>query len=126
MLNICFPAHQTPSGRGSTLKGKNLLQRRANSFLLEQIPFRGANHFIFGVDSFSESSKPILTDLLPQKVYPYILYIQALLSHKVLSVLLKLNKSKLISHLVQWKEEIFVTILGSFLLFLHNSAPARL
>ena len=33
-LSVCFPAHQVPSEKGSTLKGKNLLPQGANSFLL--------------------------------------------------------------------------------------------
>ena len=48
-LPICFPAHQSPSEKGSTLKrkyfvllrieGKNLLLLTGNSLLLELIPF---------------------------------------------------------------------------------------
>ena len=34
----CFPAHQAPTEEKSSLKGKNLLSRGANSLLLEQIP----------------------------------------------------------------------------------------
>ena len=34
-LPVCFPEHQVPSGKGSTLEGKNLLPVGANSFLLE-------------------------------------------------------------------------------------------
>ena len=37
-LPVFFSVHQTPSEKGSTLKGKNLL-RGANSFLIELIPF---------------------------------------------------------------------------------------
>ena len=31
---VSFPAHKVPSGKGSTLKVKNLLPMGANSFLL--------------------------------------------------------------------------------------------
>ena len=48
LLRVCFPDHQTPSEKQSTLKGKNqstlkgknLLPRGANSFLLEKTPFQ--------------------------------------------------------------------------------------
>ena len=33
--DVCFSAHKIPSEKVSTLKGKNLLPRGANSFLLE-------------------------------------------------------------------------------------------
>ena len=39
-LPVCFSEHQTPSEKGSTLKGKNLLPRAANSFLLEWTYFK--------------------------------------------------------------------------------------
>ena len=40
-LSVCFPAqYQFPFDKGSTLKGKNLLIRKENSFLLEYTVFR--------------------------------------------------------------------------------------
>ena len=40
-LPVCFPAHPLPyEKKESTLKGKNLLPLGANSFFLEQTPFR--------------------------------------------------------------------------------------
>ena len=46
LLPVSFPAHLVPSEKGSTLKGKNLLPRGANSFLLEKIPFqKGVKEF---------------------------------------------------------------------------------
>ena len=35
-LPVCFPGHQTISKTESTLKGKNLIQRGTNSFILEK------------------------------------------------------------------------------------------
>ena len=40
ILPVCFPALQVPSEKGSTLKRKNLLPKRANSFLLEKSLFQ--------------------------------------------------------------------------------------
>ena len=40
MTSLLLPANQPPSEKGSTLKGKNLFPRGANSFLLEQTPFQ--------------------------------------------------------------------------------------
>ena len=51
------PPHPAPSEESSTLKGKNLLPKEANSFLLEQ------KHFQMG-------DKTILTDLPALKVIP--------------------------------------------------------
>ena len=39
-LPVGFPAHQGPSEKGSSLKGKEMTQREANSFLLEQTAFQ--------------------------------------------------------------------------------------
>ena len=36
VTSVCFPTHQIPSEK-ATLKGKNLLPSRADSFLIEQI-----------------------------------------------------------------------------------------
>ena len=46
-----------PSEKGCTLKGKNLLPRGENSFLLEYTPFQ-------------KRGKTILTEWLPLKVFP--------------------------------------------------------
>ena len=43
---ICFPAHQTLSKKGSTLKGKNLLPRKAISCLLDKTYFQKKNKAI--------------------------------------------------------------------------------
>ena len=40
MTSCLLPKHLFPSKTGCTLKGKNLLSRGANSFLLEYIIFR--------------------------------------------------------------------------------------
>ena len=49
----CFVFLQNPSEKGSTLKGKNLLQSGSNSFSLEKIP--------------SEEEKSIFTVLPPRR-----------------------------------------------------------
>ena len=38
--HVWFPAQQCSSEKGSSLKEKNLLTRRANSFLVEKTPFQ--------------------------------------------------------------------------------------
>ena len=51
-LPVCFPTHHVTSGKGSVLKGKNLLPVGANSFLLEQTPFqKQKNKFYRGTSS---------------------------------------------------------------------------
>ena len=55
LLLICFPVHQSPYEKRSTLKGKTLLPLGANSFLLEW------THFHIG-------AKTILTEFPDMKV----------------------------------------------------------
>ena len=64
--HVWFPAQQCPSEKGSSLKEKNLLTRRANSFLLEKTPFqkggggRGQNNF----EGVASSKKYSIPDIL--------------------------------------------------------------
>ena len=52
-LPFCFPANQTLSVKGSSLKGKNLLPQGTNSFLLEKTPFqKGGKSNFFTVNSW--------------------------------------------------------------------------
>ena len=55
---MCFPAHQRPSVKGSTLKGKNLLPKEKE---LAPTPFR--------IPLFRREIKIVLTELKPLDVY---------------------------------------------------------
>ena len=60
LLPICLLVHQSPSGKGSTLKGKNLLPEGTNTFFLGQTPFQ-------------KEEKIISTELSPLKMYHFAL-----------------------------------------------------
>ena len=60
MTPDCFPAHQTPSEKGSTLKVRNLLPL-------------GAFCFLFSVDPFSEGRQTVLIEFPPLNMFLFLL-----------------------------------------------------
>ena len=85
-----YSAHQSISEKESSLKGKNLLPKRANYFLVEQTTFqrrteqfrlscfpesvsipKGSKFFPFRADPVSEGDRTVLTELPPLKVYQF-------------------------------------------------------
>ena len=62
LVTFCLlPAHQAPSEKGSTQKGKNLLPEGANSFLLKQTPFQKGGYEFDIVVSLQSISIPLNT-----------------------------------------------------------------
>ena len=59
MTSFCVLVHQVLSEKVSTIKGKNLLPRGANSFLLEYTPFQKKSKSYF--DSAASSEKVSVT-----------------------------------------------------------------
>ena len=58
-LFVCFPAHQTPSEKGCTLKGKNLFPRGGEQIVA--FAPRGSKFLLFNGHPFSEGRHIILT-----------------------------------------------------------------
>ena len=81
-VNFCLPAHQTPSEKGCTLKGKHLLLRacafsgwRKNNFDRIASPESVSISFNLNVISsmfFFALCNSVLVDLLKQPKFPYI------------------------------------------------------